>query len=125
MRKWFLLNRVQMDGTRISVYKTVIFTPPIFPDPTESPLALSDVTPTRTEFAPDCPSLERSEVGRKLCLNEALLGRLTLGDARKAKEACCRKQTEACTAKPEKLPFRQLSIGNQLIRYQTAHVSEL
>jgi len=86
MEERFLFNWVWMNGTGISIDQAVIFPVPVFPHPANASLPFGHTAAVRAQFTLDFSSLQRSEKGRKYCLNEALFGHLCLRGFRKSKE---------------------------------------
>jgi hypothetical protein len=83
MEKGFLLDRVQMDGTGISVNQAVIFPVTVLANPAKAPLSLRYTAILRTEFALNLTPLQWGEKGRELCFDETLLGNLRVRGPRK------------------------------------------
>jgi hypothetical protein len=78
MEEGFLLDRIQMNCTGVSVDQAIIFSIPIFTNSTKTPLSFRNTAPFRAKFALDLSSIQRGKIRRELCLDEALLGYLCL-----------------------------------------------
>lgn len=98
MEKGFPLDRVQMNGAGIPVDEAVTFPIPILADATKTPFALRKPAPFGAQFTLDLPSIQGGEVGRELCLDEALRGRLCPDNVGKTEEVSSAENGETCTA---------------------------
>jgi hypothetical protein len=73
-----------MNGTGISIDQAVIFSISVFSYSAKASLSFGYATVVRTQLTLDFSSLQRSEIRRKLCLDEPFLRHLCMGGFRKA-----------------------------------------
>jgi hypothetical protein len=108
MEEGFLLDRIQMNCTGVSVDQAIIFSIPILTNSTKTPFPFGNAAPFRAQFALYLSPIQGSEVRREFCLNEALLRYLCPCGFWKTEEMCSGKNTETRSAKLQKLPLRQV-----------------
>src|SRR4030042_3387138 len=114
-----------MNGTGISINQAVIFSIPVFTNPAYASLSLCHTAPMGTQFTLNFSSLQRSEIRRKLSLDEPLLSYLSVGSFRETEEIGSGEGAKARPTKPQKIPFCQLRIRNDLVRLPLLHVLKL
>jgi hypothetical protein len=117
MEKRLLLNRIQMNCAGVPVDQAVIFSIPVLTNPAKTSLPLGNTAPLGAKFTLDLSSIQGSEIGRELCLNETLFARLRSQGLWKTEELRGRNHTETRPTKLQEFPFCQFRIGNVLTQY--------
>ena len=72
MEKWFSLDSVQIDDTRVPIDQTVTLPVPILTHPAKTSFPYGDAALSGTEIALDHSSLHGGEIGREFCFDETL-----------------------------------------------------
>ena len=88
-----------MNCTGVPIDQAVIFPIPVFTNPANASFSLCHAAAVRAQFTLDFSSPQRSEIGRKFCLNETLLRHLCTGSLRKAEEVGGGEYAETCPTK--------------------------
>ena len=107
MENGISLDRVQMNGTRISVDKGEKSPLPIFTDPAVSPFSLRYDALFGAQITPNTATTQWREVWGKLRLDEAFPDHLCMEAFGKTGERREAKGTQTGTAKSQEIPFRQ------------------
>ena len=113
-----------MNGAGISVNQAVVFPSPILTHSTKTPFPPGNTAPPWAQFTLDLSTIQGSEIGGELCLDEAFGGHLCPQGFRKTQDVSEAKSTETRPAKFQELPFREVWLRDTLTHPAASRVEQ-